>query len=108
MTINKDHKINDLKTRISEVVQCSNELNIPISIALELGDNVKHISNHKDSGTEQYANIRTLHELKGDVADFLLAICKVQDEPPLLNNVKSENEQADFTMTNTQVLTTFH
>ncbi|AXT74175.1 MULTISPECIES: hypothetical protein [Vibrio] len=107
-TLDKNNKFNDLNNQIGEILKYSNELNIPLSIAFELNDNVELVSNDQCSGKEQFENIKTLHESKGDVTDFLLSLCKLPAQSDPLNNVKSHNNQADFTMTNSQVLSTKH
>ncbi len=107
-TPDKSNKFNDLNNQIGEILKYSNELNIPLSIAFELNNNVELVSNDQCSGKEQFENIKTLHESKGDVTDFLLSLCKLPEQSEPLNNVKSRNTQADFTITNSQFLPTKH
>ncbi len=107
MTMKEEKRLQALTNEIDAIVRHSNELNIPISIAFEVDNQLEMVSNNKVSGTEGFTNIKALHESEGSVADFLLALCKKDKQHPL-NNVKSQKKEFDFTITNPQVLVSAH
>lgn len=59
-TLDKNNKFNELNNQIGEILKYSNELNIPLSIAFELNDNVELVSNDQCSGKEQFERLCSL------------------------------------------------
>lgn len=92
MVLENSNPISDLTGLMNEIVERSNALNIPLSIAFEVDQHVELLTNKQPSNTEEFRNIIALHESQGRVSDFLLEICKV-------NNVKSDPDEIDYTIT---------
>lgn len=99
-------KIIALNTQLTELVKTSRELDIPLTIAQENGNDVETHSNDLAFSSENFFNIKMLNDEKGDLVSFLLAIS--QAAPLELNIVKCPKSECDFTLTNQQVLTTQH
>ncbi|NOI32276.1 hypothetical protein [Vibrio coralliilyticus] len=107
MAVKENDKYNQLNLQLQEVMRVSNDLNLPLSIAIEVDNKIEQFSNEQLCGTEAFTNIKTLHQSLGIVEDFLLAICAT-DKLSELNKVKSTQPPFDFTITNQQVRTTTH
>lgn len=105
---NNIDKYIQLNKQLAEVVKQSLELNIPLVIAIEKGAKIETFCNGVSFFSEKFHNIRMLHDKKGDLPNFLLALSQIEPEPMELNNVKSQANEYAFTLTNQQVITTKH
>ncbi|WP_222860334.1 hypothetical protein, partial [Vibrio cholerae] len=80
------------------LLERSNALGVPMAIAFEVNSKVNTMHNAHHSNTEGYNNVLALHDVHGCVSDFLLNLCKV-------NNVKSEQQKFNATISNITPLT---
>ncbi|NAX34092.1 hypothetical protein CAG54_00520 [Vibrio sp. V27_P1S3P104] len=108
----KQNELTKLTNQLNEMIEKSKVLQIPIIISMEVGKQIQVLSSDQTAHSNAFGHIKALHESKGDVADFILSLCKIEnDDTPRkekLNNVKFENLSTEFTLTNPQTLDTKH
>lgn len=108
----EQNELTKLTNQINEIIEKSKVLQMPIIISMEVGKQIQVLSSNQAAHSNAFGHIKALHESKGDVTDFILSLCKIEDsDTPRteeLNNVKFENLPTEFTLTNPQTLNTKH